>query len=239
MKKLPRIALIGGFGLVFLSDVFAQGTFQNLDFEAVRNVPVFDPHNHPWLMPAADALPSWACYVGAGQVWFAVYNDLALDGASLGILTNASLGVPAGFVVGRYCVSLQYGVVATGPQGSVYDTVSIAQSGQLPATAQSIRLRGTGGLSVSFAGNIIPLALLTSQTGYGVYGGDISPFAGQTGELRFTSYTHFGYLDDIQFSAEPIPEPSALRFAVVGLLVLAGRFRPRLRRGEDGRRRFG
>jgi len=55
------------------------------------------------------------------------------------------------------------------------------------------------------------LVVLSSQGDYSIYGGDISQFAGQTGELRFTSYTHFSYLDGIQFSTETVPPVPSLQ----------------------------
>ena len=46
-----------------------------------------------------------------------------------------------------------------------------------------------------------------SASTYYVYGGDVSAYAGQAGELRFFGG---GYLDNIQFSNLQIPEPSVL-----------------------------
>ena len=51
-------------------------------------------------------------------------------------------------------------------------------------------------------------------TGLLSFGGDISSFAGQSGELRFQGG---GWLDDIQFSTQPVPEPSRLAFVALGL----------------------
>ena len=48
-----------------------------------------------------------------------------------------------------------------------------------------------------------------------MYAGEISPYAGQTAELRFTVPTAGGSLDYIQFSTTPVPEPST--WALLGL----------------------
>ena len=61
----------------------------------------------------------------------------------------------------------------------------------------------------------------TFQTGstplYNIYAANISAYAGQTGQLLFT--THPGrdnYLDNLQFSNLPVPEPESLALLVVG-----------------------
>jgi hypothetical protein len=201
----------------------AQGTFQNLDFESAHNIPAFDPHAHPWYMSAADALPGWSCYVGTNQTTFVAFNDLTLDAAGVSLITNTSAyyPMPAGLLSGQYCVSLQYGAVSAGPL--VYGPASIAQSGQVPSDARSIQFRGTVPFTVTFGGNSIPLVVLSSQGDYSIYGGDISQFAGQTGELTFTSYSHFDFLDAIQFSTEAIPEPSSAFLFITGGILLGVR----------------
>ena len=162
--------------------------------------------------------------MGTNQVSYALYDDVALDSAAVGIQSSTSPYLPSGFLVGQYCLSLQYGVVDYG-----FGAASIAQTAQLPADAQSIQFRGTYPFTVSFDGTIVPLIVLSSQTGYSVYGGDISQFAGRTGELLITSYTHFSYLDAIQFSTQTVPEPSSLVLFMIGFGLLY--YRPwRLRR---------
>ena len=63
----------------------------------------------------------------------------------------------------------------------------------------------------------MPLVVLSAQAGYNLYGGDISQFAGQTGELRITTDSHFSYLDAIQFSPVAVPEPNTVWLIAVGL----------------------
>jgi hypothetical protein len=208
-KLFMALALCGAHQL------FAQGTFQNLDFESAHNIPVFDPQGHPWTMPASDALPSWTCYIGTSQIGAVAYNDVALDSAQVGILSSTSPYPPPGFVQGQYCLSLQ---TSTFPQFG--GTASVGQTGQLPADAQSILFRGTVPFPVSFAGTAIPLSVLSSRAGYNIYGGDISQFAGLAGELRIRSFGHFGYLDGLIISSQPIPEPANVSLFVTGLGLL-------------------
>jgi hypothetical protein len=216
--------------LLAASSSLAQGTFQNLNFESARNIPTFDPSGHPWTMSAADALPGWSCYLGTNNTAGVWYNDIAIGSAVIGIQSGTSPYVPAGLLGDEYCLSLQGGLVyASFPSVHYQGVSSIAQTGQLPADARSIRFKTSGFLvSLSFAGVDIPLAVLTSQTNYSVLGGDISQFAGQMGELRFKSSAYAfppSYLDDIEFSPVPIPEPSPLTLFAFGSVLLIWRSR--------------
>jgi len=127
---------------------------------------------------------------------------------------------PSDMAVGQYYLCLQYGWERIG--------ASIAQTAQLPANTQSIQFRGTDLLTVSFNGTIIPLIVLSSQTDYNTYGGNISQFAGQEGTLTIAtivSSSNWTYLDDIQFSTQSVPEPNgvALFTAVFGVLYYRSR----------------
>ena len=122
--------------------------------------------------------------------------------------------------------------------GSGY-TVSpmLAQTGTLPASARTIEFLSNAcyaiGFDVSFRGQGIALCLLgTTSNGRYVWGGDISAYAGQTGELSFLGT---GYLDHIQFSNEPIPEPGVFALSTVGVLLLG--WRALRGRGQFGGRR--
>lgn len=126
---------------------------------------------------------------------------------------------------GHYYLILQYSF----PVPS--DRPAIGQTGTVPGTAKSVRFLSNqffDGIGVSFADQGIGLALLQDlgNNRY-IWGADISPFAGQTGTLGFFGA---GYLDNIQFSSEPIPEPGIVGLIVLGDLLLGWRWqrnRPR------------
>jgi hypothetical protein len=68
---------------------------------------------------------------------------------------------------------------------------------------------------------------------YTVYGVDVSPFAGETGQLLFTApIQNFVLLDNIQFSSSPVPEPSSLCLIGLGGIMSAMLFRKR-RKGRS------
>ncbi len=215
MNNRLRVAPSALLGLLLTMpmSVLSQGTFQNLDFEDVRNVPVFDPPG-AGLMSATDALPGWTCYAGTNQLNLALYDTLNLDNVGAGVISTASpvaYTIPAGLPDGQFCASLQYGVLThpIGPWENV--PASIAQVGQVPIGAHSILFAGSTPFSVSFAGTGLPLSVMAAYPGYDIFGADISSFAGQIGELRFTSYSHVSFLDSIQFSSQVIPEPTTIR----------------------------
>ncbi len=76
-----------------------------------------------------------------------------------------------------------------------------------------------GGLQITFDNQPLSFVVIGSTANYTIYGADISAFADQTGQLLFTLPPYVGNaeLDNIQFSDQPIPEPS-----VVGLFALGG-----------------
>ena len=87
---------------------------------------------------------------------------------------------------------------------------------------------------MTLGGVNIPIVDLGTFPSYHRYGGDISAFAGSITELRFTAFpnnypgsTVFA-LDSIQFSNQPIPEPSVFGLLGLGALLLRWRlFRAR------------
>jgi hypothetical protein len=225
MKDRLRVLLACAVSIACPILSLAQPSFQNLDFEAAHSLPLPDPDGHPVNVPALNAFPGWICYWSSNETSVALFNGVYLDAPALGIQTASSLYVPEGLLNGQYCASLQTGRVGWTGTEWILATVAIAQLGEIPIDAQSIQFNGNEPIVVTFDGNTIPLVVLNSQPNYSVYGGDISQFAGQTGELRFTSLSHFGYLDSIQFSSQSIPEPSTFCLVLLGLVVLCGNFR--------------
>ncbi|MCW5553121.1 MAG: hypothetical protein KIS67_13295 [Verrucomicrobiae bacterium] len=207
-----KIAMLAGF---VAGTVCGQGTFQNLDFENGSLIPIpGDPFGRVQFSPA---MPGWTGYVGTNQIDWILHNNLFLGTAGIAIWGPDQ---PPDFFNGQYYVVLQ------NPLGVPTDVPAISQTGSIPPTALSLRFLTADafavGFSVSFAGQQIPLSYIgqNNQFTY-IWGGDISAFAGQAGELRFRGS---GYLDSIQFSHEPIPEPTVLGMFAFGALLLCWRF---------------
>jgi hypothetical protein len=101
---------------------------------------------------------------------------------------------------------------------------AIAQVGTVPSNAQSIRFYAHSYITLpvmDFGGQQIPLTVLGgSSSTYYIWGGNISSFAGQTGELRFLG--DFS-LDNISFSNLPTPEPGVFGLSALGALLLGWR----------------
>ncbi|MCX6925460.1 MAG: hypothetical protein NT154_19965, partial [Verrucomicrobia bacterium] len=74
--------------------------------------------------------------------------------------------------------------------------------------------------SVSFGGQPLPLFTVGNTSSAIILGTDITALAGQTGELRFSGG---GFLDNIQFSTQPIPEPGVFGLSALGALLVGRR----------------
>ena len=201
----------------------AQGTFQNLNFENANLSPI-PSGQFGSAVSITDALPGWNGYLGTNETTGVLQNNSTLGSASIDILgPNWASG---GIIEGQYTVLLQFGRGLSGiPGDNVY--AAISQVGLVPATARSILYySGTPSssvapISVLFASQQIPVAVVASTATFTIYGGDVSAFAGQTGALRFEGN---GFLDAIQFSAQQIPEPGTFGLFGLGGLLLVWRF---------------
>lgn len=196
--------------------VRAQGTFQNLDFENGTFIPIpGDPYGRVEFSPA---MPGWSGYLGANQINWILHNNLFLSGAGIAIM-GPDNPLPDR-MHGHYFVILQNSFpVPT-------DVPGIAQTGMVPSTAKSVLFLSNiqfPGIGLSFADQQFNTSLLQDLGGSRyLWGADISQYSGQTGELRFFGE---GYLDFIQFSNQPIPEPSPVGLLGLGALLLGWRFK--------------
>jgi hypothetical protein len=207
--------------------VRGQSSFLNLNFEAatLSPLPIGQNGSH---VPFTSALPGWTGYLGSIQANTALQNNVTLGAPSINILGPLAWNYnPFGpsAIDGNYAVMLQSGSDVAG----LVDT-SIAQIGMVPATAQSLLFKAFAirEFSVSLGGQALSLVTVNSTTNYSVFAADISSFAGQTAELRFTaifgnSRPGFLTLDSIMFSPTPVPEPSAFIFIGVGGLIFGAR----------------
>ncbi len=172
-----------------------QGTFKNLDFELP--ITPLTPVNSQ--VPTADGLPGWTAYTYGSPQSSIVYNTVSLGAAAVSLQGPGS-SWPS--LQGSYMVILQ------GSSGGTPGSAAIGQTGQIPLAARSLIFWGSLN-DVSFGGQTLPFFQLGATPNYNIYGADISALAGRTGELLFTAApTRFQLLDNIQFSTQPIPEPS-------------------------------
>jgi hypothetical protein len=99
---------------------------------------------------------------------------------------------------------------------------SIGQTGTIPIGTESLTYWSSGGaLQVTFNGLPIDFLVTGTTANYDIYSADISAYAGETGQLLFTAPANdSALLDNIQFSASPVPEPSVFALTALGGLLL-------------------
>jgi PEP-CTERM motif len=213
---------------VLFSAQFAagQGTFQNLNFESA-SVPNIRSDQTAFVL-TTDALPGWTTYSGPYQQSQVLYNGISLGGALVSLVDRHTLGYSNNVIGGSFTVTLDSGsIFINGNQ--ILVSAAIAQSGMIPGGSMSLRFDASwnvGALSVTFGGHVLPFYALSSGPNYTRYGADVSAFAGQSAELRFTEQPNpppsvftIAFLDNIFISPEAIPEPSVLGlFGLVALL---------------------
>ena len=81
--KLNAALLAAVLSLASLASAFAQGTFQNLDFENGTFIPIpGDPFGRVQFSPA---MPGWTGFVGTNQIDWILHNNLFLSTAGIAI----------------------------------------------------------------------------------------------------------------------------------------------------------
>ena len=202
--KSPTVLL-----LLAASSALGQGTFQNLDFESANVQNVSYPDGE--LVHISDGVPGWNISPTAGGDLMG-HNTFPLSGAGVSILGPNAPSTQ--ILEGTYTVELFASIMGPPQQAFIF------QTGQVPVGSRSILFYGAGGFGLSFAGQNIPLTSIGSGPNYTIFGGDVSLFAGQTGQLVFQGN---GLLDNISFSPTAIPEPSVLTLATVGTFLFGWR----------------
>lgn len=214
MKPLSTQLSVALVLAVTLAQMRAQGTFQNLDFESATLVSIpGDPFGRVEFVPA---FPGWVGFIGTSVQTVADHNSRSISEPGIAIM-GSDFPAPNSFE-GHFYARLY--LAFPGPPV----VAALAQTGTVPADAESIRFYA-GSFDTPFlyfAGQQIPVSVLQTTPAYTVYGGNISAFAGQMGELRFEGSLTF---DKILFSPEPIPEPSVFGLFALGALFLGWRLR--------------
>jgi hypothetical protein len=197
--------------LLVAISIQAFGAFQNMDFESA-SIAGYVPGSP--LVPIDKALPGWKAFYGNDPANTVFYDNWSLGS---GVISVNDTNMLLGFVPldGYYSIGIE------GFTGSA----SIAQTGQIPSDSLSViflfRNKQVGYFDVSFNGVMLPYSVIWSEPGFDICAADISSYAGQTGELRFTeSYGGRAIIDDIQFSTQAVPEPGTFVLSVFGSLLL-------------------
>ena len=190
-----------------------QGTFANLDFENALLPLIPDAGS---LIPITDALPEWTAYINGNPIGQVMYNGIYLSYPTVALIDSRARYFPPP-IQGNYSVYLK----STSDIGFI--SAAVGQTAQIPSGALSLSflIGDNAGFGVSFGSQVIPLVQFGTSGNNIIMAGDISMFAGQTGELRFVGT---GLFDDIQFSNQPIPEPSTYCLFGLGAVLLGWRF---------------
>jgi hypothetical protein len=199
--------------LILVAGVHAQGTFRNLDFESAQLPPV--PRGQSGgFVSAVDGIPGWIPYYNSGPNLLPgsslSHNGLSLGGAALFI--HGPDDFPERIIEGDYSVELVTNFYCD------CTSVGIGQTGQLPPGVETLLVSSDDplGVQISFDGRLLQFSRLGSRTNhfaYGIYGADISLYAGKIGELRLLATgMSRGLIDDIRFGFLPVGgrDPDAL-----------------------------
>jgi len=186
---------------------YSQGTFVNLDFESVIRPLIPDINSR---VPITNALPGWTAYLNGIPRDQVLFNEISLGGPSVSLLDSLSPFSNLRPIQGDFCAYLSAG--------------AISQTGRIPNDASSLFFLSVPGsvFLVSFGGQNIPVVQFGTIGNNIIMAGDISSFAGQTGQLVFASGG--GLVDAIQFSPQTIPEPGTFCLFGLGALLLGWRF---------------
>jgi len=210
-----------------------QGTFQNLNFEAAT-VPASQPPSvyidpSTWVSVSA-ALPGWSAVLGTNELATVLYNSLTLGSTAVSLLrTNNGIHQ---MIDGTFTAFLTAGPTDVGSNTLARYDASLSQVGLVPINAQSLRFKAIHvtpweQFAVSLGGQTLNLVPLDVTPSYTLYGANMSTFANQTAELRFTAFIGDGGgnrlgLDSILFSPEPVPEPTLTALLVAGAAIVLG-----------------
>ena len=218
LMKTRMLIISQALSVSVVLSAFAQGTFENLNFEQAN--PVSSGVGYPpYYVTAASALPYWTVTIGGVQQTQVLENDPSLGSPEVMLVGP---GGPTAALDGNYSVLLE---------GS--DAIaSISQTGLIPGGTQSLLFEaekgfggaGNGNLSVLIGTQTLSITPLATQPTYTLYGANISAWAGQSEELTFSALEgglNNWTIDDISFSPGAVPEPNPLALTAIGGLLFA------------------
>ena len=233
------MAIVCALGLA-LPSAFAA-TFQNLDFDsATTNITLsLPPDQGVGYGPASDLLPGWQLFQGTDPVSLVGYDLYPISFRVASLYDANSQGFPAP-VSGRYSLGLYPGYNDNAP--FEYQPFSLVQTGDIGANVQSIRFINYGGpFELRVNGTLIPLSYEYQVAGTNLdtrlanVTGDVTAFAGQTVQLKFTTVDVAGSvvngLDVIELSTQAAPEPGETALFLLGLCLMGYEFGRRRRSG--------
>ena len=223
VKKIKPALILLGF---LTAKGFSQG-FYNLAFESAKIIPIAGNPYYPYGIAVSNAMPGWTV-TGFGDTnaatWI-TYNDPAAGSSWVNLW--ATNGQQIG---GSFSVLLQGGI-GTG--------VSIAQTGLVPSSAQSLEFEaqpGNGTLLVSLGGQNLAYSAIATGANYTLYAASISGFSGLNETLMLSAVGYNGgggvnnwNIDNIQFSSTPAPEPGAWALTGLGGGLLGWRVRRKVK----------
>lgn len=222
--------LAGFYSYILLGTLAAnaQGTFQNLGFESVSTIPI--PGDAYGRVQFSPALPGWTGYIGGVVETKALYDNQFLDSSGIGILEQHSIFAQP--INGNYTALLEAGFGLLSGQPAAAE---LSQTGIVPIGTQSLlfegRAFGTPSFTVALGGQTLSLVTLLARPNSTLYGADVHNLAGQLAELTFTVYPesphindNYLYLDSIQFSTQPVPEPGPVVMMIGLSALIFGRY---------------
>ena len=212
--KTKLILLLLAVGVAFRG--LGQGTFFNLNFESARVV-LHDPQ-FGWL-DWSLAAPGWAHSSGSDlEVIYYGQEHFGVTGYYMLYDSVSPVYAPGTQLAGLYSLGFSSGY-ASSSGGAPWQQNYLSQTGAISSDVQSIRFLARGSFAVFVGGTEIPMVALGSNA----YAGDISAFADTTTDLRIVNTSMELHdpviLDNVVFSATPVPEPSIMALVVVGGLA--------------------
>jgi hypothetical protein len=218
------IAILG----IVLSTARTQGAleFTNLNFESA-NIPPGTRVGS--FIPISEALPGWTASFYSSNTGTINATEINYDAISTGgqVIsvndTNTGYAI-SGPISGNYSAYLE-----SGNEGNTFFTASISQTAYVPGGAESLQFQvgiATSPFIVTLGGQVINMQPLATFSTYTEYGGDVAAFGGQVENLTITETfpTQFappGFLslDNIIFSASPVPEPGTCGLILCGAVL--------------------